>query len=45
MSDDRIYHQKYCYRKALNRALDHYPKSPFYNSCLDNIKRGVTIVE
>jgi len=43
--EDRIYHQKNCYRKALNRALDHFPDSSFYISCLDNIKRGVTQVE
>jgi len=42
---DRIYHQKYCYNKALLRALKHFPNSLFYNSCADNIKRGVTKVE
>ncbi len=42
---DRIFHQKYCYRKALERALKHFPNSSMYNSCADNIKRGVTIVE
>jgi hypothetical protein len=42
---DRIFHQKYCYNKALLRALKHFPNSLFYNSCEDNIKRGVTIVD
>ncbi len=41
---DRIFHQNYCYRKALQRALKHFPKSAMYNSCADNIKRGVTKV-
>jgi len=42
---DRIFHQKYCYWKALQRALKHFPKSSMYNSCADNIRRGVTTVE
>ncbi len=42
---DRIFHQKYCYRKALMRALKYFPDSPMYNSCADNINRGVTIVD
>jgi len=42
---DRIFHQKYCYSKALQRALKHFPNSPMYNSCVDNIKRGATIVD
>jgi len=42
---DRIYHQKYCYRNALIRALKHFPDSSMYNSCADNINRGVTKVD
>jgi len=42
---DRIFHQKYCYQKALKRALLHNPESLFLLHCVDNIRRGVTIVD
>jgi len=42
---DRIFHQKYCYRKALKRALLHNPESLFLLHCVDNIRRGATIVD